>query len=618
MAHGGGRSGGLGGHHMREAAEEELGRPYDHRVMTRLLTYLAPYKRSVALALLATMVYTAASSAQPYFAKLAIDNYIRRGDMRGLSLLGGIFLLVALVAWGVQYLQQRVTARIGHRILYTLRTQLFAHLQRLPIKFYDRHETGSVMSRVQNDVGVLQDFVTGSLLTILADFLSLGMVVFFLLYQDVTLALITLTVVPLLAATMALWQQRARRTFFRVRQAIAVVTASLQENVSGVRAIQSLTREDENLKRFDRVNADHLEANVEAGKVSAAVMPVVEVLVATATALVILFGGRRVLAGDLGPGVVVSFALYIQRFFDPIRDLVVQYTQLQRTMVGGQRIFEVLDTPPQEEDPHGLEPADLRGEVTFQGAHFSYIPGLEVLHDVELHVPAGQTVALVGPTGAGKSTVASLLARFYDVNQGCILIDGIDIRRLRRSFLARRVAMVPQDPFLFSATVRENIRYGRSEAGDEEVEAAARVVGAHDFVLHLPQGYDTFLAERGQNLSQGQRQLIAFARAVLADPHILILDEATANVDPATEALIQRALSRLLSGRTAFVIAHRLSTVQRADRIVVLDQGRIVEEGRHEDLLGREGLYAHLYRLSYQGLGGDGHHPQPGELSTPA
>jgi len=566
-----------------------------------MVPYFAAFKAAVPITIVATLLYTFSIVATPKIVSLAIDNYIAPvpANLAGLNMTILLFLGNAVINFVSYYAQIRAEARVGQGIMLNLRSQVFGHLQRLSAKFFDRNEVGRIMSRVQNDVGELGDFLDSGAFWVTGEVVTLVAIAVAMFTMDLRLALVTLSVVPAVLIFVWLWQRRAREYFIKVRRAISAVNAALQENITGVRVIQSLSREDRNTARFDELNRAHLDANLEAARLSSAMGPVVEVLVAVATALIILYGGMAVLGGGLLWGVLVAFTLYIQQFFDPIRTLTMEYAQLQRAMASGTRVFELLDVPVEVGDrSDAIKVSDLKGEIIFDHVSFSYEPDVEVLHDINLRVPSGRTVALVGPTGAGKSTVISLIARFYDVTEGRILIDGRDLRGLDQQSYRRHLGLVLQDPFLFSGTVRENIAYGNIEASRAEIEAAARTVGAHDFIAKLEGGYDYELQERGQNLSMGQRQLISFARALLANPAILLLDEATANVDSYSEHVLQEALEKLLKGRTAVVIAHRLSTIRNADRIVVLDKGRIVEEGRHDQLVARGGLYARLYELT--------------------
>jgi ATP-binding cassette, subfamily B, multidrug efflux pump len=580
--------------------DEELGQVVDPKVVRRLFPYLLDHSILAALALAAIIVWALTYYAQPLVVGRAIDD-VSKGNVGGLNREVIILLVITLVAWITQWAQLTTTGWIGHQILLKLRTQMFDHLQTLSLSFYDKHEIGRVMSRATSDVAAMQELMSTGLMTVLGNIFGLGIVVIVLLWQDWLMALVTFAVVPVLVYAMTIWQKWAREAFIQARQAIAVVNSVINEDVSGVRVIQSLSRENENSKRFGSVNDVNLAANIWAARLSAAVVPMVEMAVAVGTALVIVVGGIRVSHGIMTVGTMVAFVLYVQRFFDPVRDMVLQYTQWQRAMAGGERIIEVLDTKPEIVDaPDAVVLGTIEGRVDFNHMSFGYVEGVEVLHDIDLHVKPGESIAFVGQTGAGKSTMTSLLARLYEVTGGDIEVDGHDIRKVTHKSLAGQMGVVLQDPYLFSGTIRDNIRFGRLDATDEEIEAAAAAVGAHEFISRLENGYDTELHERGQNISVGQRQLLSFARAVVSNPRILVLDEATANVDTQTEVIIQQALKRILHGRTSFVIAHRLSTIRDADRVIVLDRGRVVETGNHDELLALDGIYAKFYKMAYQ------------------
>ena len=573
---------------------------HHRRVLLRLSSYLLSHRVQVAMAAVAILVYAGATAALPWIVKAAMDRHIsdESGDPAGLTRMVGLFMAVAVAQFVVGYLHRRILVSVGQSMVYALRAELFGRLQTLPMTFFDRNRAGTIMSRIHNDVTQV-DELSFVLVGGLANTLAVVCIAAAMLIMNAPLALVTLALIVVLVPILGRWQSLAQGALQRAQQALAEVNSIAQENFSGVRVVQSLNRQERNIGIFEEANEAGLASSLQASRHLSALTPSVLTVSAVVLALLVAMGGEMVVRGSLEVGVIVAFALYVERLFDPIRELASRFEQLQRSIVSADRVFELLDMPPDAADRSGaVSPSrakvSAQGEVQFQGVSFHYIPGTPVLHDVDLRVRAGETVAIVGPTGAGKTTLASLLLRYYDATEGRVTVDGVDVRDADRGSLSRRMGVVLQEPHLFSGAVRENIRYNRPEVTDTQIERAAEAVGAHRFILDLEDGYDTPLRERGGNLSVGQRQLISFARALARDPRILILDEATANIDTYTEVLIQQALGELLKDRTALVIAHRLSTVRNADRIVVMDGGRIVEQGTHDQLAAAGGLYSRL------------------------
>lgn len=583
------------------------GRVFDRRVTLRLLGYLRPYTRQMLGAFAMMTIVSALTLAIPYLTKIIIDQYITNGDLLGLNRMALSLSGALLGIYLASSVQQYLLTWVGQRILMTLRNQLFEHLQRLSLGYHDTHIVGVTISRVMSDVGVINELLSEGLITLVGDILLLVGIVGVMLSMSPHLALFAFSVVPLMVLMTIWFSRRARIAFRQTRSSTAAVIGDLAEDLSGMRVIQAFAQEGASEERFDKVNSANRDAFINAMSLSLTFLPGVEFLGILATAVVLWVGGRAVATETLTLGVVVAFISYVSRFFQPIQELSQLYNTLQTAMAGGERVLELLDTIPDVQDTPGApDMPTIHGKIILDDVSFAYRGTHTVLHNVDLQIAPGQTIALVGPTGAGKTSIANLIARFYEVTAGSVQIDGVDVRSVNQRSLRKQMGLVPQDPFLFAGAITDNIRFGCPDASDAAIIAAAQAANAHDFISAMPEGYETRVLEGGINLSLGQRQLLCIARAILANPRILILDEATASVDTVTEALIQEALARLLEGRTAIVIAHRLSTITHADLICVLEDGRIVERGTHAELLALGGLYRDLYGRQFMqnnGLG---------------
>ncbi len=587
----------------RFAAEED---DYERSVpdvvlFKRMIDYITKQKRESMLLVVAIIASTIINLLPPYMYTLAIDNYIKQLDTRGLYILGVGFVIVYILTFVTQYTQEYLINWLGSKLELEMRRDMFKHLQVLSLDFYAKQEVGSIVSRGTNDVDKITELVTSGVANVIADLLTLVGIITIMLYMDWWLSIITFSVIPLMALFLYLWGRRVRQVYRETRKTIASVSAKMEESVSGMKEIQSYSREGETRREFQQVNQSNMVANVQAGQIMSAFWPAVSVFTAIGNFLVLWFGGGAVMAGTLSVGVLFGFMGYLSSFFAPIQDLSTFWNSVQSALAASERVFEIMDTPKGITDkPDAVELPRIEGDIFYDNLSFRYEDDTPVLTDVNLEIKPNTTVALVGPTGVGKTTMINLLYRFYDPNKGALKVDGYDLRDVELASLRRQMAVVLQDNFLFSGTVMENIRYGNLKATDEEIIEVAKTVGAHEFIEKLPEKYQTEVRERGGRLSVGQRQLISLARALLADPRILIMDEATSSIDAYTELIIQQALDRVFKNRTSIIIAHRLSTVRNADMIVVLHEGRIAEKGSHDELIKQGGLYKQLYEMQFK------------------
>lgn len=576
----------------------------DTVLIKRLSTYALPFRTQLIAGIAFLFVTAATNLAGPYILKMAIDTYIAGRDLAGLTNIILAYVAINIVNFLSSHRQLYLMSRVGQRIIYKLREEMFSHLQRLSLRFYSENQSGSIVSRLTNDVDSLQELLTSGILTVISDVITIAGIFAVMIWMSLQLTVASMVVVPMLLVLVYLFQRKARGAYLATKQKMAGVTAKLAESITGIRVIQSFTREADQQQVFGQVNIENLQANLVAARLFAIFPASVEIIAAVGTAVVLWYGSLQAAAGTITIGTIVAFMSYLTMFFRPLLTISIFYTNFQSAMAGAERMFELLDTPINiEEKQEAIELQSLKGEITFERVSFGYDPRFPVLNNISLRIAPNETVAIVGPTGAGKTTMINLVCRFYDPTSGSNRVDGYDLRDVKLQSLHKQIGLVLQEPFLFAGSVRENIRYAHPGAPDEDVVQAARAVGAHDFITRLPEGYDTIIREGATNLSVGQRQLISFARALLANPRILIMDEATSSVDPYTELLIRQALEKLLRNRTALIIAHRLSTVRNADRIIVLDEGKIVEEGTHDQLIAKKGLYARLYEMQFREQG---------------
>ena len=589
----------VGSHRIEE---DMFGWVFERNIVLRIWEFVRPYKRQLMISIIAVLVFTGTQIAIPLIISYAIDNGLTAGTA-GQSALRGAMIAFAIAIglnYGSAWVQESVVGKAAENVLFDIRTAMFSHLQDVSLTFMDKTEVGRLMSRLQGDVNAMQEFLETSVLSV-GDIVLLFGIIGSMLWLNVQLGLMTLCVLPILFLVRVVWLPRAREAFMAAHVANSVANGALAEAIHGVRTVQSMDRQPINFVLYDDKALATLQAHRTASKFAQVMVPIVDSLTGIAMAVVVVIGGSMVLDQQLEVGVMVAFLFYIQRFFDPIRSLTMQYSVMQRAMASGQRLIDVLDVTVDIKDaPDAVDlPCNMDGSVEFKDVTFGYNPANPVLKSVNFRVNPGETVALVGPTGSGKSSAMSLLNRFYDVQGGRVLVSGHDVRDVTQSSIGREIAMVLQEPYLFSGTVLENIRYNKDSATKHDVISAAKAVGAHDFIMALPLGYETVIGERGGTLSLGQRQLISFARALVADAKILVLDEATASIDSYTEMLIQKALVTLLTGRTGLVIAHRLATIRDADKIIVLQAGKVLEQGNHDELMALKGLYAQLYSVNY-------------------